>query len=267
MKDRHDRWVIGAGKYNQELFEQRQEEYLKNPDKCLFCNNDMLYIALAERNERKFCNRSCAAKFNNKNRLKSDNFYEKGLTKEVNCSICSIKFTIGKNGSSKNSKCKDCKVIRKSKIKICIICNKSFETNTKKNCCSNLCFSISRNRAGSIGGRASAAKIIKRSKDEIALYNLCKDYFISVRHNEIIKDGWDADIIIDDYKLAILWNGPWHYKQLTFKNHSLKQVQIRDKIKTDILKSNGWTVVSFRDDEYTPETAFNFIKESCRGRI
>lgn len=285
MKDRHDRWVIGAGKYNQELFEQRKNEYLVNPDKCLFCNTDMPYISLAERKERKFCNRSCAAKFNNKNRLESNNFYQKGLTKEANCFICSTKIIIGRNGSSKSAKCKSCKEYQKNiintfksekiklnkiklqinRIKNCKICNTQFETYSKnKTCCSDNCFNQSRKKAGSLGGRISASKNIKRSKDEIALYDFCKKYFISVRHNEIIKDGWDADIIIDDYKLAILWNGAWHYKQLTFKNHSLKQVQTRDKIKTDVLESNGWKVIIFRDDEYTPKTAFDFLKENYK---
>lgn len=293
MKDRHERWVIGAGKYNQELFEQRQNEYLKYPNRCLFCNETMPYIALAERKERKFCNKSCACKFNNKTRLESNNFYQKGLKKETNCSICLCKITIGKNASIKTAKCKICKDYQKNiinllkpnnkdnvdkikldkvklhinKIKICNICNIQFETFSKnKTCCSDKCCNQSKKKAGSLGGRISASKNIKRSKDEISLYDLCKMYFKSVRHNEIIKDGWDADIIIDDYKLAILWNGRWHYEQLSFKNHSLKQVQTRDKIKTNVLESNGWKVIVFRDDEYTPNTAFKFLKENYKGK-
>lgn len=36
-------------------------------------------------------------------------------------------------------------------------------------------------------------------------------------------NGWDADIIIEDLKIAILWNGKWHYEKITEK-HSVSQV-------------------------------------------
>jgi len=48
--------------------------------------------------------------------------------------------------------------------------------------------------------------------------------------NEPIFDGWDTDVIISSKKIAVLWNGQWHYKQI-MKNQSLKQVESRDKIK------------------------------------
>jgi len=68
-------------------------------------------------------------------------------------------------------------------------------------------------------------------------------------------------IILDDYKVAILWNGPWHYKQLKIKNFSLKQVQNRDKIKIKELTNSGWEVLSFNDGVYSPDTAFEEIKK------
>lgn len=37
-----------------------------------------------------------------------------------------------------------------------------------------------------------------------------------------------------------MWNGPWHYKKIS-KTQSLKQVQIRDKIKTDIIEKYNYT--------------------------
>ena len=44
------------------------EEYLKNPNKCLFCGKDILpkeNQKISDVKIKKFCNRSCAAKFNN----------------------------------------------------------------------------------------------------------------------------------------------------------------------------------------------------------
>ena len=74
---------------------------------------------------------------------------------------------------------------------------------------------------------------------------------------------WDADIILSDYKLAILWNGIWHYKQVR-ENHSLKQVQSRDKIKEDIIKDHGYTAYIISDlgkfDRKFVEQQFDFLK-------
>lgn len=113
----------------------------------------------------------------------------------------------------------------------------------------------------SLAGRKSANLVVKRSKDEIALYDLCKNEFNVVKHNEIIAEGWDADIVIEDLKLAILWNGPWHYKQMPHSNHSLEQVQNRDRIKRKVLTENGYNVISFNDNEYTPLSAFMEIQQ------
>lgn len=109
-------------------------------------------------------------------------------------------------------------------------------------------------------GRQSSSSHIKRSKQEIELFDLCNQHFNTVSNNIKIIDNWDADIIIHDYKIAILWNGPWHYKEMNITNHSLSQVQNRDKIKTKLFEENGWIVLHYRDDEYTPTTAFDDIK-------
>jgi uncharacterized Zn finger protein (UPF0148 family) len=84
--------------------------------------------------------------------------------------------------------------------------------------------------ATSLGGRNSVAKQDKRSKNEVLFYDMCIEYFNNVKHNEQLFNGWDADIIIEDIKTAVLWNGAWHYKQI-MKNQNLKQIQSRDKIK------------------------------------
>lgn len=264
MKSRSERWSVGAGKYNKEQLKQRQEDYIVNPDRCSFCEEVMSYAPLKERIKRKFCNKSCAAKHNNEIRLQSKTVYQKGLTKETNCVVCETIIKIGKNANTHQAKCLGCKT---EKIKICKSCDKQYKTLTNRSCCSVECSKYQKQKGGSLGGKISASKIIKRSRGEIKLYELCKNYFNSVRHNEIIKDGWDADIIIDDYSIAILWNGPWHYKQMTLKNHSLLQVQNRDKIKLEVLSSEGWNVIVFNDNLYTPEEAFEILKSGYRGRI
>ena len=84
-------------------------------------------------------------------------------------------------------------------------------------------------------GRLSVNSQERRSKNEIYFSELCSNYF-EIKTNEAFFDGWDADIIIHSEKIAILWNGIWHYKQIS-KTQSLQQVQARDKIKLDIIKT------------------------------
>lgn len=75
----------------------------------------------------------------------------------------------------------------------------------------------------------------RRSKNEIYFCELCKQYFNNVLHNVQMFNGWDADIIIDDIKIAVLWNGKWHYEKIK-KAQSLKQIQNRDNIKLEEIK-------------------------------
>lgn len=87
---------------------------------------------------------------------------------------------------------------------------------------------------------------IRRSKNEIAFYELCREYFENVEHNVPLFNGWDADILIHDIKYAILWNGKWHYEKIT-QAHSVKQVQNRDKIKIAEIEKTGWIPYIIKD--------------------
>lgn len=86
----------------------------------------------------------------------------------------------------------------------------------------------------------------KRSRNEIDFYNKCCEKFKSVRHNVAVFNGWDADIIIDDFAIAVLWNGAWHYKQIK-KKQSLPQIQTRDIIKIQEIKSCGYIPYVIKD--------------------
>jgi len=158
------------------------------------------------------------------------------------------------------------KVSRKKKSatkRICLICGSQFFAVQAKSC-SVLC----RKKLLSAAGRKSASLRPNRSKDEIRLFELCSSTYNNCLSNHIIAEGWDADIVLPDFKLAILWNGPWHYKEMNMSNHSLLQVQTRDNIKTELFKSLGWQVLIFEDRYYTPNSAFDIIKESvARVRI
>lgn len=202
------------------------DKYNDNPKFCLRCLSMIPY----ECRNNNFCSYSCAAISRNLSR---------GPHKEETKEKISRK---QKNQIHQK---------RVSKITWCEICSSLIKG--KRKTCSIKCLRLKQSQIG----MKSAAKRIIRSKDEIELFELCKNHFKSVRHNEPIVDKWDADIIIDDLKLAILWNGPWHYKQMPHKNHSLKQVQTRDGIKIQKLSAAGWTTKIFEDRAYTPQSAFN----------
>jgi hypothetical protein len=89
------------------LKEQRIKEYNKNPKCCLYCNAPISY----ERKSAKFCNSSCAAKYNNHNRVVTEAHKEKTSKtmkskplREVKCCRCgNITYT--------NSTCKTRRIL------------------------------------------------------------------------------------------------------------------------------------------------------------
>ena len=130
----------------------------------------------------------------------------------------------------------------------CLMCQTEFQpTRSNAKLCSMKCSQDIWNTAeykandkinGQNGGKVSAQKQSRRSQNEIYFAELCSQYF-TITNNEQFFDGWDADVIIHSDKIAILWNGAWHYKQIS-KTQSLKQVQARDKVKTAIIKKKEY---------------------------
>ena len=111
----------------------------------------------------------------------------------------------------------------------CTQCGKALSYNIRfRKTCSDECLHTLRSELG----KKLVALQNLRSKNEIAFCQLCEQHFgkENVLHNAVMFNGWDADIIIPSLKVAILWNGPWHYIEIS-KTQKLKQVQNRDRIK------------------------------------
>jgi hypothetical protein len=214
-----------------------------------------------EHKTNKCCSRKCA------NSKKIDNLKKK----IVNCYMCNKPVHVGLRSSK--IKCNDCKEKRQQIIKIkriairqerrkhnkknkkeklyqyfnfiCEHCNEPFKTIHKnRRFCGRKCSS---RHAGHFGGLKSSQSKINRSKNEINFYELCYSKFDNVLHNKPLFNGWDADIILLDLKIAILWNGPWHYRKCN-KKHSVLQVQTRDKIKVDQIRKCGFKEYVIKDD-------------------
>lgn len=209
-----------------------------------------------------FCSRNCAHSFSTKEkRLEINNFLslkfkgsghgevgKKCPTCNNNFSVvwanrkqiyCSTNCVLNSTKSSKN---------REKLKKKCEGCDKIFfvfdnKKSKKQIFCGKSCAA---RHNGRIGGLKSSTSQSRRSKNEIYFGELCKKKFKSVKFNESVFNGWDADVIFEDLKIAVLWNGKWHYKKIT-KNHSLKQVQNRDKIKKKEILKSGYKYYVIKD--------------------
>ena len=152
--------------------------------------------------------------------------------KELTCKICGKKYTVKEHNSLYY--CSDeCRNIAYNKHNSGHKRNISEETRLKL----------------SLAGQNSAKKQAeeRRSKNEKYFCSLCEKYFENVEHNIPMFNKWDADVIIHDIKVAVLWKGPWHYRKITDK-HSVLQVQNRDKIKIKEIEKAGYIPYIVKDD-------------------
>lgn len=158
--------------------------------------------------------------------------------------FCSRQCANSRVQTEEMNKSRSDKLKKPKKIIFCKDCGVEIDTG-------NYCISCrdKRYHARNVNAGRASAKVQnenRRSKNEIYFCELCENYFDNVKHNEPVFNGWDADVIITDYKLAILWNGKWHYEKVT-KNHSVLQVQNRDKIKIDEIYKCGYTPYVIKD--------------------
>lgn len=216
---------------------ERENTYINSPSYCknTECGKILNYI----QRHYSFCSHSCSAALNNTRRptMPSE------TRRKIGAAVSNTKRTISKTR------------IKKLHFGICIICSNEFSCIRKKRAtCSDACLRIRQQNLG----KELARRRIVRSKDEIQLFKLLSQQ-LPCQSNAIIADGWDADISIPTLKIAIFWNGPWHYQQMPLLQHSLLQVQTRDRIKTALFERLGWQVLVFEDRYHSPETAFQEV--------
>lgn len=168
-----------------------------------------------------------------------------GQKKIAYCVDCGKELIIYKRASSKTCRCDNCRKnhIRQRRLQYRLnFLNNDYEIHFGRKYSKESWLALHNGGCKGIQHQGD----LRRSKNEIEFCKLCEEYFNNVKHNECIFNGWDADIIIEDIKFAVLWNGPWHYKQIT-KSHSVKQTQNRDKIKIKEIKESGWTPYIIKD--------------------
>lgn len=208
----------------------RKKERIVITKQCLKCKEDFNLEIIkngSRKKEKEYCSNKCA-----RSRVWSDEDKEK-------------KREAMKNKTNKsqepNLKCINCETeyYRKpSKVKGSKYCSLSCSTEYRNN---------HNNMAHNAGLKSAQSQSdIRRSKNEILFAEKCINYFDKVLTNEPIFNGWDADVIIEDFKIAVMWNGIWHYEKITEK-HSVEQVQNRDRIKIKEIKQKGYTPYIIKD--------------------
>lgn len=263
---------------NKKLKELGYEQYIKDEHKkkihyikCKKCNKEYMVFCsdylFYKGKYKHYCSRECA-----NSRVMTDTIKEKIANTLLN--------KIYKNNINKNENNKNNYIIQNNiqnniirKKYICKVCGKEYKHQLNKNTrafCSFECqqkykqnkklyMSPESLQALSNAGKKSAyiQREVRRSKNEILFYELCKKEFNNVLHNEPIFNGWDADIILSDYKIAVLWNGKWHYEQI-MEGTSLIQIQNRDNIKIKEIKEKQYIPYIIKDLNKYSE---NFVKE------
>lgn len=204
------------------LNSMRKKEKFTYTCYCLKCNKEYTVECTKynyeKGNYKKYCSLSCA-----NSRICSDDKKEKIRLKLIkpkpHCLDCNAEIT----NRSKSGYCKRCVVKHRY---LSSESYKKFRLAGLKSC--------------------QIQAETRRSKNEIAFCELCENRFKTVKHNEALFNGWDADIIIEDLKVAILWNGKWHYEKIK-ANHSVKQVQNRDRLKIKEIENCGYKPYIIKD--------------------
>ena len=229
-----------SGQGNRLHMQKLEKEKTRKPRKmiCKTCHN-IFYVNLTDdeyayflkhpksKIVRKTCSEKCA--------------HSRKISKKSNIKRCKALKLYWEKHIDKRRKCKNCgKVLDRNTLsRYCSLqCKKQWhEINDeliKLKC--------------QLGGRLSSSAKNRRSKNEMYFCELCEKEFKTVGHNEPIFNGWDADILLHDQKIAVLWNGKWHYETVfENQNSSLKQIQNRDKIKEKEILAAGWKLYIIKD--------------------
>lgn len=252
----------------------KNESYIKHEYKCEFCGKSLYTYKHAFTQHLNKCrfnpnSTSCVKEFtvyckkcgNEYTVVCTNDEYHKGNYKQYCSSKCAHIRVLSKESRAKISESlyKTLGTEPPSQLN-CYKCGKSISHKSKSGWCQECIrthykefreqFPLSDDAKSklSVAGRKGIATQaeVRRSKNEIEFCNLCEQHFSNVEHNVPIFNGWDADVIIHDIKYAVLWNGKWHYEKIT-TDHSVEQVQNRDRIKINEIIKYGYTPYVIKD--------------------
>lgn len=277
------------------LIEKREdiiEEYNKNPKKCLNCGNALKY----EEKHKKFCNSSCAAKYNNEKRVLSNETKELIRSKLIGIPQSEErkeKTSKEKNGSwkggiSKNYMDKQSGHVRKKRInkvveyvRDCVICGRELvlEKTTggaisKATTCSSECRTTlkSKNQKFVIERLISDGKHKGWEKRNIISYP--EKFFIDVLNNNNIKfehnypvkqsslginNGYNffLDFFIEDKKIDLEIDGQQHSSR---QQHDIERDSLLTNCGYFVYRINWKSIKSENGKEYIKNEINKFLE-------
>ncbi len=209
---------------------------------CLFCNREFKRKeGLTQHKD--YCQKDVNSKWYKEHKKECPKCGKSFVANREFCSRkCANSHFVSEEHKKKVSKTLKQKYAKNSVVRKCLDCGKEISRNSKgycKNCAPKhkIVTAEVREKLRQAGKKsANTQREKRRSKNEILFSELISENF-KIVCNEPMFNGWDADIIIPSKKIAILWNGNWHYKEICGQ---LKQVQNRDKIKYNEIVKAGY---------------------------
>lgn len=144
----------------------------------------------------------------------------------------------------------------------CIICGNPYISTLKKEKTKKYKGYCKKCALSAAGKHSSISrKSTRASKAEIYFRELCEKEGWQVIHNVAMFNGYDADVILPEFKVAVHWNGPWHYEGYikNLKGFSYKQINNRDILKYKEIEKFGYNnyiikyIEKFSEDKINKE--------------
>ena len=193
---------------------------------CLFCSEQFRTTPRSFKQPRKYCSRECKSRH---------------LSIECVCRCCGKREV--KPRSHHTVYCsRKCNALDREKkfTRVCKCgCGKQFKRagsalkKNRGNYCSQACY-------------LKYKTYSSRSLNEELFFNRLKVIFPAAEANVVINNR-EADVLLRDQKIAIHWNGAWHYK-LIRGSSTLRLIQKRDTERYAIFEAAGYLNYIIRDD-------------------
>ena len=216
---------------------------------------------------------------NNGDILISRSYVNNKMALIIFCKECNIQYEQNFDRYKRGFRHKNCSLSYKKPVtmikKICIQCDKIFfikKARKQQKTCSETCYQDYKKSETHIsncvkGGLSAVRTNNPRSKNEIYFSELCREKFNHILTNEPMFEGADADVIIPSIKIAIHWNGIWHYKAIR-TGMNMERIFKRDLLKDELIIKKGYYPYTIKDlgshnkkfVEKEFETFINFVE-------
>jgi MYM-type Zinc finger with FCS sequence motif len=186
-----------------------------------------------------FCSKTCASKNNTYRSKRHRVKVSESLKKRYQQKLLNAEHVVLDRGYYRVAKVKN----------ICVICSKVFFHCKPLQSCSKQCLLEISRRSGTKGGLTTSTSPFQkrsRSNNERNFFQKILNLYPDALHNKRMFDGYDADIIIPSKKIAIHWNGIWHYQKVITES-LLHKIQKKDELRYASIARCGYINYIIKD--------------------